>query len=59
MVSIVFSFRTDEEVAKRVEKQAELVPRLEGEKAPSRHEMAKALMIEALKVREQKKEGKR
>jgi len=54
--SIVFSFRTDKEIARRVEKQARLVPRLEGEKVLSRHEMAKALMIEALKAREQKEE---
>jgi hypothetical protein len=55
--SVTFSFRTELEVAERIIAQAAKVPRLPGEQQPSRHEMAKALMVEALEARE-KEESK-
>ena len=57
--SKTFSFRASDDIAKRVEAQAKLAPRLAGEKLPSRHEMAKVLMVEALEARERKTRGKK
>ncbi len=50
--SVTFSFRTELDIAERVIAQAARVQRLPGEQQPSRHEMAKALMVEALEARE-------
>ncbi len=56
--SVTFSFRAEPDISERVEAQAAKVERLPGEQQPSRHEMAKALMIEALEAREKKSRRK-
>ena len=48
----VISFKVPEGVAKRLETLGERAPRISGARAPSRHQVARSLVLDTLKAHE-------